>query len=78
MVTKKVVDWDIRLVLEFFMTGKFASWSDVSPREATLKTVFLVALATGKRRSEIHALTRDGIRETFGVARGKFIDVKSF
>ena len=77
VVTKKVVDWDIRLVLEFFMSGKFASWSDVSPREATLKTVFLVALASGKRRSEIHALTRDGIRETFGVARGKFIDVKS-
>ena len=50
------------------MSGRFASWSDMSPRDATLKTVFLVALVSGKRRSEIHALTRDGIRETFGVA----------
>ena len=76
VVTKKEVDWDIRLVLEFFMSGTFASWSDVSPRDATLTTVFLGALASGKRRSEILALTRDGIRETFDVARGKFIDVK--
>ena len=65
VVAKKVVDWDIKLVLEFVMSGKFASWSDVSPRDATLKTVFLVALASRKRRSEIHALTRDGIRDVW-------------
>ena len=53
---KHVVEWDIRLVLEFFNSGRFQHWDQLSDRDLTLQTVFLLALATGKRRSEIHAL----------------------
>ena len=56
---KHVVDWDIRLVLSFFQSGRFRDWSRLSDRELTLKTLFLVALATGKRRSELHALSTE-------------------
>ena len=56
---KHVVDWDIRLVLSFFQSGKFKDWDRLSDKELTLKTVFLVALATGKRRSELHAISKN-------------------
>ena len=56
---KHVVDWDIRLVLSFFQSGRFRDWSRLSDKELTLKTLFLVALATGKRRSELHALSAE-------------------
>ena len=67
VVIKKVVDWDIWFVLEFFMFGKFVLWLDVFFREVILKMVFLVVLVFGKCRSEIYVFIRDGIRETFGV-----------
>ena len=55
---KRLVQWDLKLVLEFFKTGRFASWDTLSNKDLTLKTVFLTALASGKRRSELHALRR--------------------
>ena len=55
---KHVVEWDIQLVLEFFKSGRFQHWDQLSDRDLTLKTVFLLALATGKR-SEIHALSQE-------------------
>ena len=56
---KHVVEWNIQLVLEFFNSGRFQHWDQLSDRDLTLKTVFLLALATGKRRSEIHALSQE-------------------
>ena len=56
---KHVVEWDIQLVLEFFKSGRFQHWDQLSDRDLTLKTVFLLALVTGKRRSEIHALSQE-------------------
>ena len=56
---RHIVQWDVTLVLEFFKSGRFAQWSALTDKELTLKTVFLLALATGKRRSELHALTQD-------------------
>ena len=50
---KHVVEWDVHLVLKYLDLKQF------SDMNITLKTVFLLALATGKRRSEIHALFRD-------------------
>ena len=55
--TKHVVEWDIRLVLAYFQSDKFRNWGALSDRDLTLKTIFLLALASGKRRSELHALT---------------------
>ncbi len=39
-----------------FETRKGASFSDI-----THKALFLLALASGKRRGELHALTREGL-----------------
>ena len=57
--SKHVVEWDVHLVLEFFRSGRFQHWDSLSDKDLTLKTIFLLALATGKRRSEIHALSKD-------------------
>ena len=55
--SRHVVEWDIHMVLEFFRSQRFSDTVTLSDRELTLKTVFLLALATGKRRSELHALS---------------------
>ena len=54
-----MVKWDVHLVLNFFRSGRFKQWDLLSDRDLTLKTVFLLALATGKRRGELHALAMD-------------------
>ena len=58
-IPRKHVEWDIRLELEFFNSGRFQHLDQLSDRDLTLKTIFLLALATGKRRSEIHALSQE-------------------
>ena len=73
LAKKKVIGWDLKLVLEFFRTGKFKSWKDLSNKELTLKTVFLLALASGKRRGELHALTRKGVKEMHGEEPGRLL-----
>ena len=55
---KHVTQWDIGYVLSFFSTGRFKDWKSHSAKDLTLKTVFLFALVSGKRRSEIHALSK--------------------
>ena len=49
--------WDLDLVLDLLSSDKFSS-PQVSLRNLTLKTVFLLALASASRVSEIHALSR--------------------
>ena len=66
--TKHVVEWDVHLVLNFFRSGRFKQWDLLSDRDLTLKTVFLLALATGKRRGELHALAKD-VRWLSGAVR---------
>ena len=56
-VRKQTVDWDLSLVLKFLSSGRFRDWSALSDKDLTQKLVFLLALATGKRRSELHALS---------------------
>ena len=68
---KRSVKWDLRLVLDYFKSGRFKTWSDVSDKDLTLKTVFLLALASGKRRGELHALTREGVQEVHGEKPGR-------
>ena len=58
---KRPVPWDIALVLEFLKSARFADWQKVTLEDLTIKTVFLIALASGKRRGELHALTREGV-----------------
>ena len=56
-----VVEWDIAVVLEFLQSDRFL-FEQVSPRDLTIKTAFLLALALGKRRSELHAIERASVR----------------
>ena len=56
--SRSLVKWDVGLVLRYLKTGKLSATATLSPRDLTLKLVFLLALATGKRRSELHALDR--------------------
>ena len=58
-----VPEWDLGLVLAQLMKPPFVQGDPVSDRNVPLpillrKTVFLVALAAGARRSELHALVR--------------------
>ena len=55
---RTLIKWDVGLVLRYLKTGKLSATATLSPRDLTLKLVFLLALATGKRRSELHALDR--------------------
>ena len=50
---KRTPDWDIRVVLAFLMSDEFEPLHQVSLRNLTWKTSFLVALATGRRASEV-------------------------
>ncbi|MBV2113361.1 MAG: hypothetical protein KUF82_20610 [Candidatus Thiodiazotropha sp. (ex Ctena orbiculata)] len=57
MITRVVPNWDLSLVLSCFKKSPFEPLSSCSLKLLTLKTVFLIALASGRRRSEIHALS---------------------
>ena len=50
--------WDIEVVLKY-LKDCFEPISKISLRDLTLKTVFLVALASAKRVSEIHAISKE-------------------
>ena len=53
----RIPAWDLRLVLEFLTSRSFEPLESCSLRNLTQKTVFLVMLASGRRASEIHALS---------------------
>ena len=53
---KSVIRWDLKLVLHYLKHGRLRLSANLNPRDITLKMVFLLALASGKRRGELHAL----------------------
>ena len=52
--------WDLALVLHKLTQPPFEPQEECTLKLTTWKTVFLLALASGKRRSKIHAWTHDG------------------
>ena len=54
--------WNLSLVLHQLTKAPFEPMRKVSLKHLTFKTVFLLALASGKRRSEIHAWLYRNIR----------------
>ena len=50
-----IPSWNLSLVLHQLTKAPFEPLGESSLKHLTLKTVFLLALASGKRRSEIHA-----------------------
>ena len=51
--------WNLALVLDALRKPPFEPLISINLPNLTVKTVFLVALATGRRRSELHAMTME-------------------
>ena len=58
---KSIPSWDLSLVLLSLTKAPFEPLDKADIKWLTYKTVFLMALATGKRRSEIHAWTHSSV-----------------
>ena len=56
---RSIPNWDLSLVLLALTRPPFEPLAKADLKILTFKTVFLLALASGKRRSEIHAWTFD-------------------
>ena len=59
--SRSLPKWDLSLVLRQLKQPPFEPLEEAPLKYVTWKTVFLLALAFGKRRSEIHAWTLDGL-----------------
>ena len=64
-LSNKMPEWDIQPVLQDLCRAPYEPLQTASFSNLTLKTVFLLALASAKRVGEIHALTTD-IRHSKG------------
>ena len=56
-VRKLLPSWSLPAVLEALTKAPFEPLAEASLRNLTIKTVFLVAIASGQRRSALHALS---------------------
>ena len=59
--SRNLPQWDLSLVLHQLKQPPFEPLEEAQIKYVTWKTVFLLALTSGKRRSEIHAWTLDGL-----------------
>ena len=59
----RLPDWNLALILEALMEPPFEPLASCDVKFLTLKMVFLVAFATAARRSEIHAISKDFVRD---------------
>ena len=57
-----IPSWNLSLVLHQLTKAPFEPIKEASLKHLTFKTVFLLALGSGKRRSEIHACQNKNIR----------------
>ena len=53
--SRNLLKWNLSVVLNELTKAPFEPMKDTDLKHLTLKTVFLLVLASGKRRSEIHA-----------------------
>jgi len=60
--TRGVPPWNLALVLHQLTKAPFEPLRNASLKHLTFKTVFLLALGSGKRRSEIHAWLLKNVR----------------
>ena len=58
---RMIPKWNLSLVLHQLTLAPFEPMEEASLKFLTWKTVFLLTLASGKRRSEIHAWTLEGL-----------------
>ena len=77
---KEVPQWNLPLVLAFLKGAPFEPLEQASILDLTRKVVFLIALASGRRRSEIHAFSGlDGaVRFTRSRSKVTLVQLPSF
>ena len=61
VVNRSIPSWDLALVLHALTKQPFEPLGKASLKLLTFKTVFLLTLASGKRRSEVHAWTHSSL-----------------
>lgn len=69
----KFPKWDLILVLDALRTAPYEPLSAISMINLSKKTLFLLALASGARRNELHALD---LKETLSIEDGKAFILK--
>lgn len=54
---RRIPRWDLFLVLDYLRSAPFEPLSNADRKHLTMKTAFLIALASGRRCSEVHGLS---------------------
>ena len=73
-----IPSWNLSLVLHQLTKAPFEPLREASLKHLTFKTVFLLALGSGKRRSEIHAWEHKNIRHQSDWSKVSLIPSPSF
>ena len=73
-----VPSWNLSLVLHQLTKAPFKPLREASLKHVTFKTVFLLALGSGKRRSEIHAWQHKNIRHQSDWSKVSLVPSPSF
>ena len=73
-----ILSWNLSLVLHQLTKAPFEPLREASLKHLTFKTVFLLALGSGKRRSEIHAWQHKNIRHQSDWSKVSLIPSPSF
>ena len=73
-----IPSWNLSLVLHQLTKAPFEPLREASLKHLTFKTVFLLALGSGKRRSEIHAWQHKNIRHQSDWSKGSLYPSPSF
>ena len=67
--SRNLPKWNLSVVLNELTKAPFEPMKDTDLKHLTLKTAFLLALASGKRRSEIHAWVANKVSRPMGKGR---------
>ena len=62
--SRNLPKWNLSVVLNELIKAPFEPMKDTDLKHLTLKTAFLLALASGKRHSEIHAWVANKVRQS--------------
>ena len=74
--SRNLPKWNLSVVLNELTKAPFKPMKDTYLKHLTLKTAFLLALASGKRRSEIHAWVANKVSRPMG--KGCFVPLFRF
>ena len=69
--SRNLPKWNLSVVLNELTKAPFEPMKDTDLKHLTLKTAFLLALASGKRRSEIHAWVANKVSNLVPLAKNQ-------